>query len=506
MKIINKIFIRATIMVFFVILEIGFLVSLFLWFNKQFAWIEPLLRLLGVLIVLAIIVTSQHLSSDLMWIILIMVLPIAGTVTYLLLGANLVNSRTFKSLLRSTKNSYQYYEQDPAILDEIVSEDPARQGQFKYISSHSRFPFYHNTGFDYYKFGELGYPTMLEEMRKAQKYIFLEYFIIEEGKMWNGMLEILEEKAKEGLDVRVMYDDMGSFSTLSLRYADHLEAKGIKCQPFNRINPIVGTIMNHRDHRKIMVIDGQVAFSGGVNLADEYINEINRFGVWKDNIIKITGEAVWSYTVMFLSHWNALRQDDDSYLPFKAEALPGEADGYIAPYGETPLSRDITAQNIYVNILNQAQDYCYIYTPYLIIDTDLSNALTLAAKRGVDVKILIPGIPDKKIIYSISRSYYPNLIKGGVKMYEYTPGFVHSKVFVSDDTIATVGTINLDYRSLYLHFENGTYLYRSKKVKEVKEDFLEALALSHEVTLSETRRGFFYMFFMSVLRVFTPMM
>ena len=348
---------------------------------------------------------------------------------------------------------------------------------------------------------------MLEEMRKAEKYIFLEYFIIEEGKMWDQMLEILEEKVKQGLDVRVMYDDVGSFMTLSASYAKQLEEKGIKCIPFNRINPILGIIMNHRDHRKIMVIDGKVAFSGGVNLADEYINVKVIHGHWKDNIIRITGKAVWSYTVMFLTHWNALHPEDADFEKFRCEdPIPGEKDGYIAPYGETPLDSEITAQNIYMSILNQAEDYCYIMTPYLIIDTEFINALILAAKSGIDVRLMTPGVPDKKIVWEITRSYYRQLIQGGVKIYEYTPGFVHAKVFVSDDYTATVGTVNLDYRSLYLHFENGTYLYNSKKVLEIKEDFLETQAKCHQVTLEETRNRPLKELVLAFLRLFAPMM
>ena len=264
--------------------------------------------------------------------------------------------------------------------------------------------------------------------------------------------------------------------------------------------------MNHRDHRKIMVIDGKTAFSGGANLADEYINVKKIHGHWKDNIIRIKGKAVWSYTVMFLTHWNALRKTDEDFTVFRAEAEPGKKDGYIAAYGDTPLDADITAQNIYMGILNETAEYCYIMTPYLIIDTELINGLILAAQQGNDVRIITPGIPDKKIVWWITRSYYRQLIEGGVKIYEYSPGFVHSKVFVSDDRVATVGTVNLDYRSLYLHFENGTYLYGSEKVKEIRQDFLETCEKCHEMSWEESRNGFIAEFLLSVLRIFAPMM
>jgi len=269
------------------------------------------------------------------------------------------------------------------------------------------------------------------------------------------MHTILKEKVSQGLDVRVMYDDMGTIHSLPTSYANMLESEGIKCVRYNKINPFLGAVMNHRDHRKIMVIDGTVAFSGGMNLADEYINQKMVFGHWKDNVIRVKGEAVWSYTVLFLTNWNAIRKTDDDYTVFKLDSVTQHLDGYISPYGETPFDGENTGQNVYMNILNRANEYVYICTPYLIIDTELENALILAAKRGVDVRIITPGIPDKKIVWNITRSFYRNLIDGGVKIYEYTPGFIHGKVFVSDDIVATVGTINLDYRSLYLHFENG---------------------------------------------------
>ena len=507
MKILKMLFNRVTFMIVVVIVEVFLLLQFTRWFGSVAGWIEGVLRLFGVIIVMLIVKNSKHLSSDMMWIILIMVAPILGTALYLFLAGDMVVSKTFRSLVQTTGASRKYYVQAPDVLKELEEKFPENKGQFRYISTSAGFPFYENTGFDYYPLGDIGYPVMLEEMRKAEKYIFLEYFIIEEGQMWDQMLEILEDKVKQGLEVRVMYDDVGSFMTLSAYYAKRLEEKGIKCIPFNRINPILGIIMNHRDHRKIMVIDGKVAFSGGVNLADEYINVKVIHGHWKDNIIRITGKAVWSYTVMFLTHWNALRPEDEDYEKFRCEdPVPGEKDGYIAPYGETPLDSEITAQNIYMSILNQAEDYVYIMTPYLIIDTEFINALILAAKSGVDVRLMTPGVPDKKIVWAITRSYYRQLIKGGVKIYEYTPGFVHAKVFVSDDYTATVGTVNLDYRSLYLHFENGTYLYDSKKVLEIKEDFLETQEKCHQVMLEETKNRPLQELILAFLRLFAPLM
>ncbi|MCR4633551.1 MAG: cardiolipin synthase [Erysipelotrichaceae bacterium] len=480
--------------------------SVVTWLRDKLTWIEAFLHLLAVIITLGIIKNSRHLSMDISWIILINVIPLVGTALYLFLGADLFISRTYRSIREMTQEAARYYTQDEEVMRQAEEVTPDKIGQFRYISSYAGYPVYKNTGFEYYDLGQAGFPVMIEELRKAKKFIFLEYFIIEEGYMWDSILAVLEQKVKEGVEVRVMYDDFGSFFLLPGTYYRDLEAKGIKCIPFNRISLVLNIILNHRDHRKIMVIDGKVAFSGGINLADEYINRITRFGKWKDNVIKVTGEAVWSYTVMFLTHWNALRKEDRTFLSYRCETDPGEDDGFIAPYGDTPLDNENCAQNIYTNIINEANAYCYICTPYLIIDTEMINALILCARRGVDIRIITPGIPDKKMVFAITRSYYEELIKGGVKIFQYDPGFVHAKVMVADDEVASVGTVNLDYRSLYLHFENGAYLYGSKKIETVKNDLISMMEEGHELTLAECENGPVSEFLLSVLRLFAPLM
>ena len=495
-------------MIFLALIEIISLVLIFHYFNEQAAWIETILRLLSIIIALLLVTRSKHLSSDMLWILLIIIVPVFGTALYLFLGANLFMSKTFRNIMVETMVADKHYVRNQEVLNEMYEQAPEYKGQFKYISESNHFPFYRNTGFDYYPLGDVGFPVMLEELKKAEKFIFIEYFIIEGGTMWNSILEILKEKAKAGVEVRVMYDDLGSIGTLSSVYARELEDMGIKAVTFNRINPVLNIIMNHRDHRKIMVIDGKVAFSGGVNLADEYINTIVKYGHWKDNIIRVKGKAVWTYTVLFLTNWNALRHEDDQYEKFRYEFAEddGKYDGYIAPYGETPLDNDLTSQNIYLNIINQANEYVYIATPYLIIDTEMMNALILAAQRGVDVRIITPGVPDKKIVWRITRSYYDELINGGVKIIEYTPGFVHCKVFVSDDKVATVGTINLDYRSLYLHFENGTYLYGSEKIMDIKKDMLDTIDKGKYVKGDDFKLNMLRELILSIIKLFAPLM
>lgn len=325
--------------------------------------------------------------------------------------------------------------------------------------------------------------------------------------MWESILEILEEKAKQGVDVRVMYDDLGCISTLENSYPKKLEKKGIKCVVFNKLKPVSGVIMTNRDHRKILVIDGKVAFSGGINIADEYININSPYGHWKDNAIKVSGDAVWNYTVMFLSLWNAFEKMDEDFTKFKYNfESKNVTNGYVAPYAETPLDTEITGEDVYLNIINQANKYVYIFTPYLIIDTDMINALGLAAKRGVDVRIVIPGIPDKKVVYTLSESYLEILVNSGVKVYKYTPGFMHAKVFVSDDNIATVGTINLDYRSLYLHFECGTYFENVSCIKDIKKDAEDTILKSHEVTVKEASPNLIKGIWQALLRLVAPLM
>ncbi len=495
-------FLRILLIAFLAILEIGLLLFLFVRFSEKAVWMETVLRILSVLVMLNIVNNSRHLSQDMIWILLIALTPIIGTALYLFVGADLLTDGIFRQAIRESEQAKRYYVQDEEVRRELGKEAPDMKGQFRYISDSAGYPVYRNSSFDYYPLGEDAFPIIKNELEQAKHFIFLEYFIIEEGEMWNEILKILKRKASEGVEVRVLYDDVGSLMTLSWDYAEKLEEKGIKCVSFNRIHPILKTVLNHRDHRKILVIDGVTAFSGGINLADEYINRKERFGHWKDNAFRVRGEAVWSYAVLFLTNWNSVRKEDEEYRIYYRKSGEPASDGYIAPYGDTPFDNEITGQNIYMNILNQANDYVYIMTPYLIIDTEFINALLLAAKRGVDVRIITPGIPDKKLVYQVTRSFYPQLIEGGVHIVEYTPGFVHGKVFVSDDKVATVGTINLDYRSLYLHFENGTYLYKTSSIAKIREDMEDTMKKGRFVSLQETKQSLLKRLFVGAIKLF----
>ncbi|HAX72148.1 MAG TPA: cardiolipin synthase, partial [Firmicutes bacterium] len=372
------------------------------------------------------------------------------------------------------------------------------------------YPLQTNTITEYVTPGEIKFQRLKEELLKAKHFIFMEYFIIEEGSMWDPILEILAQKAKEGVDVRLMYDDVGCLSKIPYKYDEKIRKLGIKCAVFNPIGTFFNIRYNNRDHRKITIIDGHTAFTGGINLADEYINVNQHLGHWKDAALYLKGEGVWNLTLMFLQNWNYTTNTTDDYDLFKPKVHhlePFESDGYVLPYGDSPLDDEIVGELAYLNMINRAKDYIYINTPYLIVDNELVTALCLAAKSGVDVKIVTPHIPDKWYVHIVTRGYYKELIKAGVKIYEYTPGFMHSKTFVSDDELGIVGTINLDYRSLYLHFECAVWLYKTKSVSQIKEDFVKTLKVCQEITLEECDNVTVYAkVIRAILMIFAPIM
>lgn len=485
-----------------VILEIITLVILILSFAAYTIYIKIVFTILSFLIALYIIRNTRHLASDLTWIIFVLVFNVVGGIIYLLTNFNLITNKYFRKMRRVETLTRDQLIQKENILGEVKKENKYVYTDLNYLKN-CYYPTYKNSSFKYYPLGDDVYKTMLNELKKAEKFIFLEYFIIDEGVFWHSVLDILLQKVKEGVDVRVIYDDIGCVNTLDKKYYKFLRENGIKTVVFNKISPFLEIFMNYRDHRKILVIDGNVAFSGGINIADEYINVKTRFGHWKDNASMVKGEAVWSYTMMFLKTWNSYNRKKEDYEKYKP-TIKVKSKGYITPYGTNPLFKEKIGQDVYLNMINHATDYLYIFTPYLIIDSDMTNALILAANRGVDVKIVTPGIPDKKIINMITKSYYGILIENGVKIYEYQPGFIHSKVFISDDEIATVGTINLDYRSLYHHFECSTYLYKVDEIKNIKKDVLNTLEKSKEVKKIKT--NVFTRFGQSLLRLIAPLL
>ena len=407
---------------------------------------------------------------------------LAGAVFLLFTQSN-VGHRMERVLVENQiKESRELLEQPENVLEAVQHDGTGTDDLCRYLNRSGCFPLYDHSAVTYFPLGEYKFEAMLEELEKAEKFIFMEYFIIEEGYMWGRILDILTRKAKQGVEIRVMYDGMCEMSTLPVDYWKLLRKEGIQAKPFSPIKPFVSSHYNYRDHRKILVIDGKVAFNGGVNLADEYINRTERFGHWKDTAVMIKGPAVSSFTLMFLQMWYVGDKTPD-YASFlgKAEDVP-QAKGYVMPYCDNPLDKDKVGESVYIDILYRATDYVHIMSPYLILDDELETALRFAAQRGVDVKLILPGIPDKKVANDLAKTHYKSLTEAGVKIYEYTPGFVHAKVFVSDDIKATVGTINLDYRSLYHHFECGTYLYKADCIPDIEADFRETLTKCREVS------------------------
>jgi len=505
-KSLSFMFSRLVITTVLILAQMGLIAFYILKLADYGEWIKALLMLGAVSMILFVLWRDDNPAYKIGWIMLICTLPILGGAMYGFFG----NKRPSKSLKRKLEAQEEAHWKDLLQTASFDSTENTRLREtFKYVSNVGKYPAWDNSKADYYPSGERMFANMVEDLKKAEKFIFVEFFIINEGKMWRDMFEILEEKAQQGVDVRVIYDDVGSIRKLPKKFAVELDEAGIKHFAFNPLKPLASLIYNNRDHRKILVIDGDVAYSGGINVADEYINEEERFGYWKDTGIRVRGDAVWNFTVMFLNMWNAFKHTEDDYDVFRpskeAESYRTEK-GMIQPYSDTPLDNENLGENVYLEIINCAREYVYIFTPYLVIDNEMITALTLAAKRGVDVRIVTPGIPDKPLVFRLTRSYYAPLMKAGVKIYEFTPGFIHAKCFLSDDKIGVVGTINMDYRSLYLHFECGTLLGGCDCLADLKEDCLETMSRSKFIESANHRRGFFGLLLDSVLRALSPLL
>ncbi|SFA69234.1 cardiolipin synthase [Acetitomaculum ruminis DSM 5522] len=499
---------RIVFAAFALLIQIIWGVVLMYQFQNYNTYFSIFFDILALLIVLRILNKWNNPSYKLAWAVPILAIPVFGITIYLLFGRSGLTKKKRRRLEAVHQIFKANLHQNKKTIQEISNMDMGIKRQVDYIYNLSDFPIYKNTAQRYFPTGEAMFESLIEDLKNAKHFIFLEYFIIVEGKMWNTILDILEEKASEGLDIRLIYDDFGC-NQLPARYYKSLQAKGLKCAAFNPVRPVLSVVQNNRDHRKILVIDGKVGYTGGVNLADEYINEIVRFGYWKDVGIRIEGDAVANFTVMFLEMWHYITGINEDYMQFDTQKyLNGQiaAEGFVQPYADSPFDRETVGENVYMNIINKAKNYVYICTPYLIIDNEVMTALTLAAKSGVDVRIITPGIPDKKMVFLMTQSYYEQLISAGVRIFQYKKGFVHAKSFVCDDEIATVGSINLDYRSLYMHFECGVYIYHSSVVSDIKNDFLTTLQDCENITLDFCRkRNWILKTFQAVLRLIAPL-
>lgn len=505
-KLLKKLFSRTVVTALLIVIQVAWLAALLLQLGNSLPAIQTVLRILSLVAILFVIKSDMNPSYKIGWILLIAVLPILGGLMYVFFG-NKRPTKNMREMLRAQlEKSAEYLGTQESITGEL---DGGAAGLFKYLEGSAGYPTAKNTTVRYYRVGEEMYADLLPELEKAEKFIFLEYFIIRPGEMWDGVLEILKRKAAAGVDVRIIYDDMGCIDILPANYNATLEGWGIRTMAFNRFVPAVSLVMNNRDHRKITVIDGKVGFTGGINISDEYINAKERFGHWKDTGLMLKGPGVFNLTLMFLEMWNAFNKDGDNYadfIPSAFEEKGGGSDGYVLSFSDSPLDNESVGESVYTDMLYQAKDYIYITTPYLAIDSELQTALCMAAKRGVDVRMITPGIPDKKLVYRLTRSYYPTLLRAGVKIYEYTPGFIHAKSFVCDDKLCVVGTINMDYRSLYLHFECGTLMYNNPEIKQVKKDDLDTMEKCRKVELSDMKTNFLGELLDSFLRSIAPLL
>jgi len=514
---IRVVFRRRVLIISLILVQLAFILLVIAGTHYASRYVNFFLLACSIVVCIYILNKKDKPAYKLTWIFLILLFPLFGGPVYVFFYTQ-SNPRKLKRQMAKADRRYRplFLPAGGNVMPEMAREHRECLPQVHYLQEYAGFPVYKHTQTTYFDSGEGFFERALEELKKAEKYIFLEFFILRQGKMLDPILDILAEKAAAGLDVRIIYDDLGCFMSLPPNFNKILENRGIRSMVFNPFKPILSSHQNNRDHRKIISIDGKTAFTGSMNLADEYINARERFGHWKDSAILLEGEAAWSLTLIFLHMWNLARKENEQdeageFYPWKEAGgafspCQIESDGYVQPYADSPIDKENVGEHVYIQIINNAKEYVYINTPYLVVDDNLLSALTLSAKSGVDVRIITPYRWDKWIVSVVSRSYYRQLIEEGVKVYEYSAGFNHSKTFVSDDKVATVGTTNLDFRSLYLHFECGVWMYKTKSVAKVKEDFLNTLPVCKEITIKDCSRNAVQRIVQDVLRIFAPLM
>lgn len=499
----NKVF--ASIML---IIQILIIVLGYRWLNEYSQYLFSLTSIIGAILIIIEINRDENPMFKLTWCILIATVPVFGALLYVYLHMDFLRRDIAKAQEKSRADAAAHICTGNYGISDTSEFDGGERGLINYLTKNGGSPAFKNSSVKYYPLGDEMFKAILEELETAESFIFLEFFIINQsGKFWPEILSVLKRKAKAGVDVRMMFDGMGCLYTLPKKYTEIMKHYGIKCKIFSPIQPLLSTYQNNRDHRKILVIDGKTAFTGGINLADEYANFITRFGHWKDTGVKIKGEAVSGFTSLFFEMWNMSESDGDMDRFIAAsKEYPQQADGVVIPYGDNPIDKEYVGKRVYIYLINRAERYCHIMTPYLVLDNELFEALKFAAQRGVDVKIMMPHIPDKKMAFNLARTYYPELIEAGIKIYEYTPGFVHAKTVVSDDIRAVVGTVNFDFRSLYLHYECASYMYNSSAIIDIEDDYKKTLEKCERVTMETYKKiPFFQKLFGRILKLIAPL-
>lgn len=509
-KLINIIFSQKTTIILMLLLQFVQIFVMFTILNENYNYLSILFSTLGIGVAIYIVNTDRNPAYKLAWIVPLLIFPVFTSILYLILANQPYKRKVSNAYVKKNLDTRCYLPEDTELTEKIKTQDPELYRLVRYLDDSAGFPAYGCEDVTYFPLGEDKFASMVTEMRKAEKFIFMEYFIVDDGEMWGEILDILVEKASAGVEVRLIVDGMGSQFTMPAKDKKAIENAGGRVIIFNKFRPMISTIQNNRDHRKILVIDGNVGFTGGVNIADEYINRLIRFGHWKDTAIMIRGQAVWNLTMMVLQMWEVITHESTDYEKYRP-SLSYEntsSQGIIVPYSDTPLDSEKIGRMVYMSMINTSKKYLYISTPYFIPDNEILTSLELAAKSGVDVRIITPHIPDKWYIQCITRSYYIELLNMGVKVYEYVPGFIHAKNCLSDDKRAVVGTINFDYRSLYLHFEDAAFMQDTACIPDIKQDFDDLFKNKcHRITYDDVRRLSFASRFMSViLRIFAPLL
>ena len=486
-------FSRMVIILLLLVAEAYILFATFAYVDRFRSDILTVFTVMSIIAIIMIVNDKSNTSFKLPWCVLIAAAPVVGLLFFLFVKLNRGTHKLCENDRRVTKMTEAYAHTDDAVRELADKETDFREISY-YLEHSAHNPTYTDTDVIYYETGEKLWTALLEELEKARTFIFMEFFVIaENSKFWQSLLDILKKKAASGVEVRLMYDGMCSFILLPTKYPSVMRKYGIKCRQYEPVLPVLSTDQNNRDHRKMVIIDGETAFTGGINLSDEYVNITHPFGKWKDTAVSLKGPAADGFTKMFLELWNMsdkAGEDVSAYFPereFRPPAL-GMRPSFVIPYGDGMPNGLNIAESVYIDMLNTAKKYVHISTPYLVVTEEMLYAMCFAARRGVDIKLLLPGIPDKKVMFRVARSYYPLLLSSGVKIYQYTPGFNHAKVFVSDDMRAVVGTVNMDFRSFYHHYECAAYIYGSSCIEHIEEDYLDTIGQSQAVTQEYYRK------------------
>lgn len=498
---------RVIIVALLLLLQIALILVAISVLAIRTAWVYAFFNIISAITVFAIVINNENPSLKLPWVIFILLFPITGGIVYILWGGShtLPHMKARFCAAEARQQAFLHHNEDVAAT--LRAAQPMYYRQSQYLANSSGYPVYSDTSLEYHSPCDAGFDRVLEEIEMASSYIFIEFFILAEGQMWNKIYSILKRKAAQGVEVRVMFDDFGSVARQYRGFVNKLREDGIKVSVFNPLRPSVDVFMNNRNHRKVIIIDGKTAVSGGFNIGDEYVNWNMRLGHWMDNVLILKGEAVRSFIVMFCSMWNFTCKKDklsaEDYFAYNDRV----GKGFVQPYGDGPLNNENPAEGVYLKMIENATDYVYITTPYLILDHEMETALILAARSGVDVRIITPKIRDKWYVHPVTQSFYQPLLDAGVRIYEYTPGFIHSKIFVSDDTVATVGTVNMDFRSFYYHFECGVWMCDCPAIDDIKEDVLSISVKSEEIDRELwKKRPLKLKLKQAFLRLFAPLM